>query len=121
MELEAGIIKKAQQLGTAIPKHILNAPDIEPYDEVFWRAYVRLDTCRSGGMCAMPIPWTAIRDYADWYDFCEEQFERLESVIGKMDRAYLKWVERKSDGNKSKPPTVPKTHGSKSPWSRKGS
>lgn len=48
-----------------------------------------------------PVPWTAINQYAFFYDFDGEQTSRLHYFVGKMDKAMKEWSDRKN-GNKQK-------------------
>lgn len=42
-----------------------------------------------------PIPWTAIKDYAEAYDITGEQREDLFYHIRRMDQAYIKYLRAK--------------------------
>lgn len=73
-----------------IPPKFANAPEVPIGTELYYNAFWDLTTCRpvSYGIVA-PIPWTAIMDYAQAYDFSEEQLDDLLYTIKQMDKAYL--------------------------------
>ena len=51
---------------------------------------------RQLGMGVGPIPWMAIRDYADYLEIDDDcEFLRFETIIQAMDGAYLRHVEQK--------------------------
>jgi hypothetical protein len=64
--------------------------------ELFYGAFLDLTTDRPMGWDARPIPWTAIKDYADAYDIRGEQREDLFDLIRAMDKAYLKHLQKKA-------------------------
>ncbi len=95
---------------------IENAPSLFMGLELFWEAYADLSTCRPvsfGG--PLPIPWSAIRDYAEAHDFDEEQAETLELLVRRMDSEFLKWHEAKY-GSQSKPEGIRNADAGRSPW-----
>ena len=49
-----------------------------------------------------PIPWTAVREYANQYDLDEDEFERLTIIITEMDTVFLKHVHKKKPKPKPK-------------------
>lgn len=49
------------------------------------RAWHDLGTCRSIGMAAGPIPWTAIVQWCDFFDLDREQTIVLTDVIRHLD------------------------------------
>lgn len=64
--------------------------------ELFYGAWVDLNTDRPMGWEARPIPWSSIKDYADAYELVGEQREDLFELIRAMDSAYLKYLQRKA-------------------------
>ena len=54
-----------------------------------WNAFWELSTCRSIGMVAGPIPWTAVQAYADANGMCEGESYFLHEVIRHMDDLWL--------------------------------
>jgi hypothetical protein len=68
-------------------------------------AFLDLTTCRTAGYGTEgPIPWLAIRQWADARDLSEEQTEDLEYHIPQMDECYLKFKTKKLKGTTTPPP-----------------
>jgi hypothetical protein len=86
-----------------LPKGILDAPQLHEWLELYWWAYQDLSTCRpAGGFGGLfPIPWTAVKDYAEANDLDQDQTEDLVYFVRRMDTEFLRWYEKKH-GNKSK-------------------
>lgn len=100
-----------------LPDRVANAPELDRGLALYWVAYCDLSTCRPSSMGGvLPIPWTAIDQYAQRYDYDLEQEERLHMFIGKMDRTMEAWHEKKH-GGKQKPVGVQKKDGSTRGWS----
>ena len=53
--------------------------------EWLWAAFYDLTSCRSIGMEAGPIPWTAIQHYAEAHRLDEEETYTLHAVVRHMD------------------------------------
>jgi hypothetical protein len=64
-----------------------------PGNEWLWDAFVTLNTCRSSGMDAGQIPWTAADRYAERHDI---DLSLLWAVIHKTDTAFRAYVSSKS-------------------------
>lgn len=77
------------------PRAIADAPDVSPYAELYYFAYIDLGSCRNyeGG----EIPWTAIKEYADEYELDEDQRVILFNVIRSVDIWFLKEIEKRAD------------------------
>ena len=74
---------------------VKNAPQLHPWLEMYWAAYVELSTCRPPGMSGVPsIPWTAIADYARTWGFDFEQFGDLVYYVRRMDGTMSDWSEK---------------------------
>lgn len=63
-------------------------PTVFSGNEWLWEAYMACDTCRSIGMVAGPIPWTAVDAYARRLRFDPDGFELLWCIIHRADTAY---------------------------------
>lgn len=87
---EQVILRQAKLQKGPIPERILNAPQLEVGLEWYYEAFGKLTTCRSIGMGAGPIPWTAMNDYGIRYGLDGEEQDDFEYLIGAMDDAYLK-------------------------------
>jgi hypothetical protein len=61
--------------------------------ELYYHGFLDLNSCRSTGWSAGPIPWTAIGDYMDDLGLEDEDRQDFEYMIRAMDRAYLKHCE----------------------------
>lgn len=86
---------------TPLPPSIQNAPELWLGLELYYGAFCDLDSDRSFGWSAGPIPWTSIRRWADTYGVTGDQFNDLVYFIRAMDAAYLSYCkakEKNSDG-----------------------
>lgn len=83
-----------------IPDKIRNAPELRMGLQLYLDAFYDLNTDRPSGWSLMPIPRSAIRDYAVAHDFTDEQKDSLLYHIPLMDQAFRKHhAEHKSDGS----------------------
>ena len=73
---------------------IRNRPDISGLGWL-WDAFWELHTCRSLGMTAGPIPWTAVSTYAAAEELCVGEAHFLHSVIRHMDNVWLHFQDDK--------------------------
>lgn len=80
----------------ALPDRIAHAPDLFLGLELYFKAFVELNTCRSTGWSAGPIPSWAIDEYADRLGLTEEEIEDLHYHMRMMDQAFLKYTARKN-------------------------
>lgn len=63
---------------------------------IYLMAFHRLSSTRQIGMALGCIPWTAVKDYADYYDFDQRQSEFLFKAISHMDAEWIKWQNEES-------------------------
>jgi hypothetical protein len=84
--------------GLPLPKRIANAPTLFIGLELYYDAFWELDTCREVGWGWGPIPWSAIKDYAETFNFDDEQRDDLYYFIRVMDNAYLRYRHKKPAG-----------------------
>ena len=93
-----------------LPERIANAPQLQLGLELYYDAFWELGSCRVSGWSAGPIPWVAINDYAEAFEFDEEQREALTYYTRRLDQAYLmfhapketkgkKWQPRKQESS----------------------
>lgn len=96
--VEQQIIKQCFRDGAPLPKRIANAPQLQLglglYHEAFWE----LDSCRPVGWGVGPIPWSAMHDYAQAFEFDDVQMEALFYYVRVMDQVYLKFQNKKPTG-----------------------
>jgi hypothetical protein len=95
--IERNIAQQAYRSGEPMPDRIANAPELDLGLEVYLQAFFDLDSERSHGMGLMPIPFTAVLQYARLYDFDEEQTEDLLYFIRRMDNANLARLDKKAN------------------------
>lgn len=81
-----------------LPAVIQNAPELEVGLELYYGAYLDLQSHRPLGFdgAAGLIPHLVVREYALAYDFTEEQHEDLQFYVKKLDEEYLKWKAEQS-------------------------
>lgn len=88
-----------------IPKKIANAPELRLGLELYLTAYFDLDSCRSLGMEAGQIPWTAVEDYSDRLELTDAQRDDLHFFVKRMDEAIAGQLKKKrASQEKMKPP-----------------
>lgn len=73
--------------------------------ELYFDAFMDLSSCRQLGMGGVgPIPWTAMKAYADDFGLDEDAREELYYLMKRMDAAYIDWhsPKDKTTGGKFK-------------------
>lgn len=83
--------------GLPLPDRIQNAPKLWPSNGLYWSAFWDLTTCRTTGWSVAPIPWTAMKEYAEVHGFDERQTDFLFYIVRSMDNAYMDLRARKSE------------------------
>lgn len=81
-----------------------NAPELREDLQVYWQAYDELNTCRNyAGMSGvpLPIPWTAINEYAIRHRFAGEAFDDLVHIVRQVDDAYRGYVMENQESGES--------------------
>lgn len=79
-----------------IPKKFAEAPEVPMGLELYLGAFWDLSTCRQYGFGISPIPFTAIMDYAQAYEFSEDQTEDLVYYTKVLDKVYIEQKQRES-------------------------
>lgn len=76
-----------------VPNAIQNAPELFIGCEMFYEAFMSLNTCRgfTANGAENPIGWLTIKEYCTIQGIGDEQEEDLFYHISKMDSAYLKY------------------------------
>lgn len=77
--------------GEPIPDRIANAPELTLGLMLYMQAFFDLDSERQVGFSVGRIKWSAIRDYADAFEFDAIQTEDLFYFIKELDKVYLEW------------------------------
>ena len=110
-ELEASLILQAEISGNPLPKKIAEKPQLSFGLELYWQAFLELNTCRPGGFGVCPIPWSVIRDYAETFMFDSDQEEALYFHVRALDNVFMKYHEDKinSKSKSVKKPPVGKS------------
>lgn len=81
-------------MGHSLPSAIANAPELEEDNEWLYEAWIDLSTCRNG---SGPIPWTAVKMYADELQYNDIQREALFHCLRHLDTAYLNHIHEEMD------------------------
>lgn len=68
-----------------------NAPELRLGLEFYYLAYYELSSERPAGFGPQPIPWRAIRDWADAHGVEGEQLDDLFHHVRALDRAFLRY------------------------------
>lgn len=84
----------------SIPDPLKDCPDIEDLEWVF-SAFLELSTCRNLGLLPGPIPWTAIRDYANELELVEYSRDLLFVAVRAMDRMMLEYYASQAGNQNS--------------------
>lgn len=95
-QTESRILKECYVWRRPIPERIQHAPELWLGLEIYFQAFMDLNTCRSTGWSAGPIPWSAVQDYAITFGLDSEQTADLHYHIRMMDQAFLKRLDAKS-------------------------
>jgi hypothetical protein len=88
-------------MGLPLPDFIANAPELQAGLEIYLKAFYDLDSERSYISGVAAIPWSKIKDYAEFYQFSEEQTEDLFYLIRAMDNAHMNRVRAENAKNSS--------------------
>lgn len=77
------------QIHGELPEEWQNKPQVPSQWEWIYSAFFDLATCRSVGFGVGPIPWTALRMYADDLELDEEEFYFFKRCVAAMDKKYM--------------------------------
>jgi len=80
-----------------LPNAIKNAPDLWPGLELYYQAWIDLDSTRNIGLGVGPIPWNAIEAYCAALELDEDQRAKMHALVRGMDRVYLEHVNKRKD------------------------
>ena len=72
-------------------------PSLETRFGFYWRAWRELDTERSIGMAAGPIPLSAIREYARDYGLNLREYEGLKRIMMATDNRYRLLIQEREE------------------------
>ena len=97
---EKTIIEQCVRRNRPLPKAIQDKPQLMPGLELFFTAFVDLNTCR-GGMGDGPIPWIVIQEYCDYIEVHGEQRMRMHACVRAMDIVFLEHHRKKIDGKRA--------------------
>ena len=95
-QVEQRMIRECYLRKKALPERIQNAPDLFVGLELYFTAFTELNTCRSTGWSAGPIPSWCIDEFADRLELTEDEAEDLHYHIRMMDKAFLDYMSRKN-------------------------
>lgn len=95
--IEQNIAKQAYRAGNPLPDRIKNAPVLRLGLGLYLGMFFDLDAERSHAMGLTAIPWTAIKEYAEFYSFDVDQCEDAFLIIRRMDDAHLRRLKSKQD------------------------
>jgi len=75
--------------GMPLPARIENAPQPAECCILFWAAFHELTSTRSIGFSIGPIPWTAVKAWADEHELVGSVREDLFFYVSAMDEEFL--------------------------------
>lgn len=87
----------ALRCGQKVPDWLASAPILLRGLDLYLNAFYDLNSDRSVGMSAGPIPWTAIHTYASAMGVFGVDFEDMVYLIRRLDNAYLEHTRPKSE------------------------
>jgi hypothetical protein len=93
--IEQSIAKQAMRSGQPLPDRIANAPELRTGLELYLQAFFDLDSERSHATSPTAISWSSVRNYAETFEFDEEQTENIHYFIREMDSENLKRIANK--------------------------
>jgi hypothetical protein len=91
------IIRQCLADGLPLPERMQNAPRLWLGLELYWQAFWDLTTCRTSGWSVAPIPWSAMKEYAEVLELDDEQRESMFYLVRAMDNAYMDFRARKKE------------------------
>lgn len=95
--MEQLIIRQCLRENKALPEKIQNAPELFLGLDLYYTAFLDLNSCRAIGYGEEgPIPWTAISIYCERKRFDSETTYDMFYLIRAMDNNYLKWKAEKT-------------------------
>lgn len=81
----------------ALPRTIQEAPELDAGLELYYGAYLDLQTCRAVGPNGPGrISWLTIWDYADRLEYTEDQRDDLLFFVSELDSVFLDWADEKT-------------------------
>lgn len=95
-QAEQRIIRECYARKRPLPDRIKNAPDLFVGLELYFQAFIELNTCRNTGWSAGPIPSWSIDEYCARAELTEDESEDLRYHVRMMDQAFLRYSNRKS-------------------------
>jgi hypothetical protein len=94
---EKTIIEQCIRQRMPLPDRIKNAPSLNLGLDLFYLAFLELNSCRALGYGSEgPVPWLAIKDFCAFYNIVDEQCEDLFFHVQRLDQAYLEFRNRKT-------------------------
>ena len=84
------------------PDKFIGGPELRFSLSLYYDAFFDLDSERSHGFGYKRIPWHCIVEYATFYEFDEDQTDRLITHIQAMDIAYIKKLSDDAESKRKK-------------------
>lgn len=79
-----------------VPDEWVNPPVLPLHLAWVRDAFYKLSTCRQSGFGLSPIPWTAVIRYSEYMELDDDETDRFDYLIGKLDDAVLRYYEEKN-------------------------
>jgi len=80
--------------GQPLGRRFAEKPALNTGLEIYYEAFNALSTCRQIGMGIGPIPWTAVRQYAEDLGMEGISRDRLFTLVSEMDSVYIEHVTK---------------------------
>lgn len=80
-----------------LPARIQNAPELMLGLEFYYGAFLDLNTCRPTGWDILPIPWSAMSDYAQMMGLDAEERDDLFFFVTSLDSAFRSYHQAKAE------------------------
>lgn len=91
-EAEQHVLLAAAREGFPIPAVIEQAPRLLPGLDLFYAAFLQLRTCAAPDL---PVPWTAIREWATEHELDPAQRRAVFHHVRELDRTLMEWRRAK--------------------------
>jgi len=98
--IEQNIIKQALKSKLEVPTLIEDKPELLPGLSLYLDAFFDLDSERENGFDIGMIKWSSIKMYSEFYNFSEDQTERMFFYIRRMDNVRIEHSKEKNKGKK---------------------
>jgi hypothetical protein len=99
-QIKQSVSTSARNMGNKVPQHFVLGPELRWGLQLYYDSFFDLDSERSHGSGYTRIAWSSIVNYAAYYEFSEDQTERLVAHIFAMDVAYINTISAEAEAKR---------------------